>query len=166
MNTNLAKVADACRRMSVPFQILDGRPKGFLHGPASGGCHPTRGIYLLDWQADDDQAWAHALHELAHVVWWHPKLHDAICEKRLLAWEYAVCRSFGIREYFDMQYTLDTTIYVEGVWQTVDNTKNPERSAWFARARAECVRLGTLTPEFVPTWRRPDAALWAEADAP
>ena len=162
MNDNLSKVIGACRRMSVRFRVTNCHPKGFSHGPASGGCHPTRGIYLLGWQTEKDEAWAHALHELAHVVWWHPKLHDAICEKRLLAWEYAVSRGLGIKGYFKTHYTLNTTIALEHTLETVGDTKHPQRSAWFAWSRAECVRLGALTPEFAPTWERPNQRLWAE----
>ena len=165
MNDKLAKVIIACRRMSVRFMVTDRHPEGFFHGPASGGCHPTRGIYLLGWQTDDDDAWAHTLHELAHVVWWHPQFHDEVCEKRLLAWEYAVCRSLGINGYFKTQYTMGTKIHTADGWWTVGDTKHPQRSAWFAWSRAECVRLGALTPEFAPTWTRPNQKLWSETEA-
>ncbi len=160
-------VLEACRLMGVPFAVLDKPPSvldktlsGFVHGPAAGGCHPTLGVYMLRHDMDSARTyscdvWAWALHELSHVVWWHPERGANVCEMPLIAWEYAVARHFGITGFFDCYYTTETSINVGGADRLVGNWERPQRAAWFARARQECVRRGALTPDFKPTWRRP-----------
>ena len=169
--TNLEAVRAACHRMGVPFAVLDEEPEGvdedsggFLRGPASGGCHPEKGVYLLREDGQDGDAWAWVLHELSHVVWWHPENGVNVCEKPLIAWEYAVARHLGIRGFWSCMYTMTTRIDYELPRMDVGDWSRPQRSAWFAQARQECVRRGALTPDFKPTWRRPDWSVPALSD--
>ena len=153
--TAIDSVLEACRLMGVPFSVCDGRPAGYTYGPAAGGCHPDLGVYLLREDMDSGDAWAWALHELSHVVWWDTDDGAEVDEEPLIAWEYAVSRHFNITNFWACQYTATTQIWVADRGREVGEWVRPQRSAWFARARQECVRRGALTPDFRPTWKRP-----------
>ena len=153
-------VIEACRRMDVPFSVVDEHPAGFVQGPASGGCHPELGVYMRGHDMHTARTcscdvWAWALHELSHVVWWHPERGADVSEEPLIAWEYAVSRHFNIPGFWTCTYTETTLIGAYGAAREVGEWARPQRSAWFARARQECVRRGALTQDFRPTWRRP-----------
>lgn len=158
--TAIDAVLEACRLMGVPFAVCDEQPAGFTRGPAAGGCHPTLGVYMLREDMEHahkpgSDVWAWALHELSHVVWWHPENGADIDEQPLIAWESAVSRHFGIPHFWDCQYTATTQIWEAGRGREVGEWVRPQRAAWFARAQQECVRRGALTPDFRPTWKRP-----------
>ena len=149
----------ACHSMGVKFTVADEYPLGVGQGPAAGGCHPTRGVYMMRHDMACGDAWAWILHELAHVVWWHPTHGADVCEKPLMAWEYAVARHFDIAGYWRCSYTTGTRIIVSGEDRDVWSWKRPDRAAWFAEARQECVRRAALTPDFRPTWKAPEVRL-------
>lgn len=141
--------------MGVPFRVLAERPLGGYMGPAAGGCHPEQGVYLLERDGTDGEAWTWVLHELAHVVWWHPVHGADIEEDPLIAWEYAVCRHFGVRGYFDTAYTRNTRVSYKNEYREISWFTRPTRAAWFKAGREEAVMRGALTPDFRPTWQRP-----------
>ena len=110
--TPVEAVITACHSMGVKFTVADEYPLGVGQGPAAGGCHPTRGVYMMRHDMACGDAWAWILHELAHVVWWHPTHGADVCEKPLMAWEYAVARHFDIAGYWRCSYTTGTRIIV------------------------------------------------------
>ena len=103
-------IVEACRKMGVPFRLLDEPPDGYTPGQAAGGCHPDKGVYLLCRDGTGGDAWAWVLHELSHVVWWHPEKGANVEERPLIAWEFAVARHYGIRGFWDCAYTAGTLI--------------------------------------------------------
>ena len=145
----------ACHSMGVKFTVADDYPLEVNRGPVAGGCHPDFGVYMQRHDMTCGDAWAWILHELAHVVWWHPTHGADVCEKPLMAWEYAVARHFGIGGYWRCNYTTGTRVIVDGENRDVCDWKRPQRAAWFAEARQECVRRGALTLDFRPTWKMP-----------
>lgn len=151
----VAKVIEACGRMGVPFHVVDVLPKKVIPGPASGGCHPITGVYMLSRDGFGGEAWTWALHELAHVVWWHPVDGVKVNEAPLIVWEYAVCKYLGIRGYFDAVYTRDTLVAGKSNYCAIEDFSRPTQAKWYKQARAECVARGALTPEGKPTWRKP-----------
>ena len=159
---NWGVALEACKRMGVPFSILDDGapfPDDFVAGPAAGGLSPSKGVFLRRSDGTDGEAWAWVLHELSHLVFWHPEKGADVEEFPLMAWEWAVSRALGARGFWTATYLLDTQIVDR---KSVESWKVPRRSWWFKQGLQDCIRCGVLDEKQRPTWKRPNG-LWEVA---
>ena len=174
MNRHLrAAVETACDRMGVVLTVSSKRPSmgevsaapRWLFAPAGPAALYVNGddrrLWLEDKEAAHDEGWIWVLHELEHVVFWHPRRGVECNETLMMPWAVAALRAAGLPSsvYMRSDYTLAT--YVDhlgsfGCLREVGDWKRPERSAWFLRAKAANIAAGTITEDGVPTWRYPD----------
>lgn len=175
MNNKLRTAVEAaCDRMGVVLTVSSECPsKGWLIGdpiwlfaPAGSAAlyvdGDDRRLWLEDKEATHDEGWIWVLHELEHIVFWHPRKGVECDEMLMMPWAVAVLRAAGLPStvYMRSNYTLNTYIDIVGprsghsseVW----HWKRPERSAWFMRAKAANIAAGTITDDGFPTWRYPD----------
>ena len=162
-------VETACDRMGVVLTVSSQYPpmgaSQWIGAPCGSAAlyvaGDDRSVWLEDINATHEEAWIWVLHELEHVVFWHPD-KGAECDERLMMpWAVAVLRAFGLRSslYMRSDYTQATWVDClgpNGRLREVSNWKRPERSAWFMRAKAANISAGTITANWLPTWRRPD----------
>lgn len=161
-------VETACGRMGVVLTVSSEWPVmgGWLFAP----CGPAalyvdgddRRLWLEDKDATHDEGWIWVLHELEHIVFWHP-LRGVECDEMLMMpWAVAVLRAAGLPStvYMRSVCTLSTQINIvrpgNRYGSEVENWKRPERSAWFMRAKAANIAAGTITDDGLPTWRYPN----------
>lgn len=175
MNTRLrTAVETACDRMGVVLTVsIEWPPMGevsaaprWLFAPAGPAAlyvdGDDRRLWLEDKEAAHDEGWIWVLHELEHIVFWHPLRGVGCDEMLMMPWAVAVLRAEGLPStvYMRSDYTLNTQIDIVGplnqcsseVW----HWKRPERSAWFLRAKAANIAAGTITDDGLPTWRYPN----------
>jgi hypothetical protein len=159
-------VAKACAIQGVEFISSRKRPgKGWLIGPADGAFRVAEGVRQVwmperAWDGLEPALWA--LHELAHVVFWHEVRRQRMPEEFFMPWEVAVLRWAGGSRalYFSSAYTLETVVRSEWIGETCRDTvsdwKRPGCSAWYRRAFADNLAAGTIDERGLPTWRMPD----------
>lgn len=100
------------------------------------------------------------LHELAHLVHWHPERGLDMEEGWWMPWEAAVVKA-GVgtaQPYWDSPFTDLTTIWDPRRRQhlEVQTWRRPSRAWWYRQGLSMGQRLGTLDREGQVTWRRPE----------
>lgn len=104
------------------------------------------------------------LHELGHLVFWHPERGLDVDEAWFMPWEWAVVRhaTQGDSEFWGAFYTGATTVrdLKGGPCQEVISWKQPWRSGWFRQGLSFCQYTGALRRDGTITWSAPD---WRQA---
>lgn len=105
------------------------------------------------------------IHEIEHLVWWHPTLGVEAPEWLMMPLGVALLREVGLpaHAYMEHPYTAFTIIPRKTceIGKAVERWKHPTRSAWYRRAVDASVKSGVLSDTLKPTWKFPD---WSEID--
>ena len=167
-------VETACDRMGVVLAASNEWPHmsktpdapRWLFAPAGPAALYVEGddrrVWIEEISATHNEGWIWALHELEHVVFWHPQRGVECEEMLMMPWGVAVLKAAGLPStmYMRSAYTLSAHLETVGpknnYSSNVGDWKRPERSAWFLRAKAANIAAGTITADGLPTWRYPD----------
>lgn len=150
--------------MGVSLILSPSRPDGMIGAPCGAAALSVDGadrrIWLNETDAVHDEGWIWVLHELEHVVFWHPTRGVDFNEALMMPWGVAALRACRISAavYFGSPYTAMTTIdcYADRRQLPVDWWKCPWNTAWYRLGADFCRAFGAIDNRGLPTWRYPD----------
>lgn len=152
-------------------RMMGASSRGWISGPANASLFkegPIEKVWMGGTQRPGAENWMAALHELEHLVFWHPERGAKIPEHLMMPFGAGLLTCVGLHPsaYFDSDYVaLSVLPHAENSGHVgtleVANWDKPEHSGWYRKAFDACVAAGVLTAAGVPTWTRP---VWSAID--